>query len=292
MLINREVLSQIDSEIEKVVREVLSVIEGSSGSPSLLEQAYIVGKVANIVGPDRLRKMREGGLQSWIKKNGLVRTKEDQARINTLKESTRKWVASMVDDLSGKIRLEIAIAEEKWAHELVSRDSDGSLRKSLWDDLRNLAKSSLGDLIASVFSGFSSSVDRFMQTELAKYFQIGQTSEIPSEDMVYKVPRLSACEHCLRLHLDSTGTPRLYKLSEVESNSNIGKKAPQWKFVIGPTHPHCYCILYNSKDEPPSQSLELKRAREYSIRANVEKRRAVLERAQRLYDEARLYELE
>ena len=31
-------------------------------------------------------------------------------------------------------------------------------------------------------------------------------------------------------------------------NSNIGKSRDQWVFVIGATHPHCYCRLFRESD--------------------------------------------
>jgi len=79
---------------------------------------------------------------------------------------------------------------------------------------------------------------------------------------VYKIPRATACQHCMRLHLNSDGSPRKYKLKDVAGNSNIGLPAFSWQFVIGPVHPYCYCLLYRELERAaPSKSKKLAQAR-------------------------------
>lgn len=241
MLINSEVLSQIDAELGKIIEGISAAIYGDGSSTSLLEQAYITGVIAHQIGPKRLASMSQEQVSKWIKTNNLTQTEVDKAKLELLKASTYKWMASMSDDLTSRVRIEIARAEDSWANEVISRGTNGDLRKSLWDDLKEFAGESLGEQLQSLIVSFESVVDRFMQTELAKYFQIGQSANIHSEEEVYKIPRETACYHCLRLHVDNSGRSIVYKLKEVEGNSNIGKKGNEWQFVIGPVHPHSIC---------------------------------------------------
>jgi hypothetical protein len=49
------------------------------------------------------------------------------------------------------------------------------------------------------------------------------------------------CKHCKRLHIGPDGQPRIFKLSDLEANgTNVGRKASEWKAVVGTVHPHCF----------------------------------------------------
>jgi hypothetical protein len=81
-----------------------------------------------------------------------------------------------------------------------------------------------------------------------------------NEIFVYKriVNDAAVCKYCLKLHLSSDGTPKIYRLSDVLANgNNIGRKANNWQMVTGSVHPHCRCQLsqlptgwYFSKEGP------------------------------------------
>jgi len=62
------------------------------------------------------------------------------------------------------------------------------------------------------------------------------------ETYVYKlvVRDAALCPYCRKFYLNPDGTPKIYKMSELMRNgTNYGKKASQWKPVIGSTHPNC-----------------------------------------------------
>lgn len=61
---------------------------------------------------------------------------------------------------------------------------------------------------------------------------------------VFKRPMPDACKHCIRLHIGPDGAPRIFKLTVLEGHgTNVGVKAPDWKPVVGTTHPHCQCVI-------------------------------------------------
>jgi hypothetical protein len=196
----------------------------------------------------------------------------------------------MQDEFNKRLRISIATAESKWAHEVISRSATGHLRKadgkSLWEELRDSALGSLAIAVTTIFGLFESVVDRFMQTELAKYFQSGQSAEIADDEEIYKIPRPQACQHCMRLHLDQDGRPKVYKLRDVRGNTNVGKKAGQWEFVLGPVHPHCYCVLFTVANRPPVASDLLAAARRESLAVGLKRRKEILEEAKLRYQEA------
>ena len=59
------------------------------------------------------------------------------------------------------------------------------------------------------------------------------------------------CPHCRKLYLNTDGTPKLFKLSELEANgTNIGLKPSEWKATISQAHPRCRCLLQYFEDIP------------------------------------------
>jgi hypothetical protein len=79
----------------------------------------------------------------------------------------------------------------------------------------------------------------------------GEMKEISEESnlndpYVYKVPiedeRL--CKSCRNAYLNKDGSPKIFRLSELEANgSNIGLKPNEWKPTLGQLHLNCRCIL-------------------------------------------------
>jgi len=93
---------------------------------------------------------------------------------------------------------------------------------------------------------------RIAATEKTRAMQEGQVQALvkregdPKHVLVAKIPTPAACDHCVRLHLTSGvgSRPRVFRLADLQSNgSNVGRKAREWKAVVGPTHPWCECAL-------------------------------------------------
>lgn len=254
MLITAETQSVIDQEIATLCSGVLHRMARPNGQyPSFLEQAYIAGKLASDLGPDRLRTMSAAAIQTYVKKNRVFKSSVDEAKLRAKMNTTEKWAAAMQDRLTQKVRVAIARADTVWAGELARRQSDGELRKGLWDEIKDSALGDLYDSVAKIMDSFMGWVDSFVQTELAGWFQEGQVAELSLGTLVYKIPRENACKYCLDLHIDEKGDFAVYQLSEVAGNTNVGLPAAEWEFTIGPVHPHCYCILYTVDERDPDQ---------------------------------------
>ena len=60
-----------------------------------------------------------------------------------------------------------------------------------------------------------------------------------------KIPEPDACDHCKRLYLGPDGKPIVKPAGWWDANgvSNAGRKAADWKAVLGAIHPHCFCQL-------------------------------------------------
>lgn len=64
--------------------------------------------------------------------------------------------------------------------------------------------------------------------------------------LVYKDVYPGACRHCQKHYLSAGigSMPKIFKLSELKANgTNVGRKAIEYKPVVGPLHPWCRCTL-------------------------------------------------
>lgn len=93
---------------------------------------------------------------------------------------------------------------------------------------------------------------RIAATEKMRAMQEGQVQGLmkregnPRDILVAKVPTPAACDHCVRLHLTAGqgSRPRVFRLADLQANgTNVGRKARDWRAVVGPTHPWCECAL-------------------------------------------------
>lgn len=281
MLLNQEaeerVLGVIKSlasaySVYMVGRELGQTVAQAAGSAlgmsttqrlTFLEQSYLAGKIAKAIGPDRLKRMSEQQLTTWIQNNPVEITPADRVLMNQLKTDTQRWLSGRTDAWQAKMRTEIVKADRGWRAALATNTFNDARALSI---ARNSALGMLWSELEGVSKQWDGDIDRLIQSEMNNYFQHGQVSGTDKETYVWKVPRASACENCMRITLNIDGSPKKYKLSEVEGNSNIGLPAYSWQFTIGPLHPYCYCILYSEDVVAyPGEDEELAEARRASM---------------------------
>lgn len=98
---------------------------------------------------------------------------------------------------------------------------------------------------------------RIAATEKQRAMQEGQTRALtkrfgsPKGIRVAKMPAPDACSHCLVLHLTAGrgSVPKIFTLAELTANgTNVGRKARDWRAIIGPTHPFCSCEIIHVPD--------------------------------------------
>lgn len=257
-LVSSYAVYSIGRQIGQTIPQAAAAAVGTKNSPlTYLEVSYLAGKVARQLGPNRLKSMNERQLIEYLRTSDIVMSAADRKTLSQLKDSTERWLKNRTGAWSSKLRTAIDTANKEWRT---------ALAQTAFTDNRQLTTARNAVLLALVqkldeeSDSWDGDVDRVLQTEMNTYYQQGQVSGAAGNELVYKVPRVTACKHCLRIHLDDVGNPRIYKLSEVIGNSNIGMPAPMWQFTIGPTHPYCYCVLYYATDKPPKQNPDLEKA--------------------------------
>jgi hypothetical protein len=77
----------------------------------------------------------------------------------------------------------------------------------------------------------------------------GQAEEVMktygSSARVFKRPALNCCKYCEEAYLEpGTKKPKIFTIEELTKNgTNYGRKAKEWKAVLGTMHPNCLCEL-------------------------------------------------
>lgn len=94
--------------------------------------------------------------------------------------------------------------------------------------------------------------ERIARTEIANAYSVGSwradraSGKFTLQDRVYRITRPNACKICLALYTNPDGTPRLYRVRDLENGTapeiDIGvRKERLYRAVIGATHPNEMC---------------------------------------------------
>ena len=215
-----------------------------SAATATFNQAYIAGKAAGVLGTNTVRKMTQPQLLSAIENSPAVLSlgPADQEVLSLLERNSARTIARRAAVHESKIQEILSVANTRWTGAV-----QGGMGPAEAAAARHSLLSELGQQVGFQLIGAGSDSKRFMQTELANYFQRGQVQDKNPEMEVWKIPRDTAEAQCLRIYLNRDGSPRRYLLRDVLGNSNVGLPPEQWRFVIGATHPYCYCILFEEE---------------------------------------------
>lgn len=138
-----------------------------------------------------------------------------------------------------------ADAAERMAERTKGKDLSGDFFDGQFRQTIRELKSDLGHASGD----WARDLQRIAQTESHNALQHGMAERFKEqvkgqEILVYKAIRPTACKHCVRLHNDKDGNPRVYRLSDLEANgTNRGRRAADWEAVVGSVHPWCSCHL-------------------------------------------------
>jgi hypothetical protein len=208
-----------------------------TGTRHFIGDAYTLGRISTLVKHARLKDITFAEAMDVAKTLKPMTGVEKQA-IKWSSTHAGQYVRGIGDDISkelGAATSRVALSALREVREGVSsairdRSTTSELRSTLYHAIKVKHKD----------------WQRVASTEMHEAIQRGVYSEVRrvhgDSQLVYKQPSPSACAHCRRVFLKSDGTPRVFKLSELEDN-NFGKKAADWGPVIGAVHPWCQCQL-------------------------------------------------
>jgi hypothetical protein len=171
----------------------------------------------------------------------------EKESINSLKNQSLKDIKGLGEKIKGDTQ---DIIDEK------SREERGWYENVIKEEGKKTIENreTVNDMVSRIGNrtgNWNRDFDRISETVLHTAFDEGRASNIErtadeDDPYVYKDVYAGACKHCIRLYTTNGigSKPKLYRLSELRANgSNVGKKANEWKGILGATHPYCRCTL-------------------------------------------------
>ena len=198
----------------------------------LLDKIFAFGKIAEKIGLENANKITKKDLDKFIQENT---NKNIQEELNKIKSQ------AYLDILGKQYKIEKDLRQ-------------GILNEQ---NKKEFKISNIVDYIKEKFEDWSYLKDSISYVSECALNQ-GKVEEIKSKSdsedpLVYKVPIQDEklCPNCRKAYLNSDGTPKIFKLSELEENgTNIGKKPNAWLPTLGMMHPHCRCLLQYFEEVP------------------------------------------
>lgn len=171
-----------------------------------------------------------------------------QALDNT-KQSLKKRVKQAILQANDDYKKDVEINRALPVPQQASRVKD-------YMGLLSIAVAALAPVIAKEFdAAFTSELtDSINDAVVDRISQDAMFENLPAaETLVYKdvVNDGSLCQWCQKFYVNKDGTPKVYKLSELQANgSNTNKKKSEWLPTVGATHPRCRCQLQKLARKP------------------------------------------
>lgn len=216
-------------------------------------QAFIFGRLAGILSPDQLNTLNYGDVKEHVEKDQYQKlTKREKAEYAAAATRTYGYIKGMGDRVKKTLGNSVSEEEIKNAVEERRIEELSVIKKE--HERGVLERRSVQAIVSSIGSqlkDWNRDWGRIVETEMENIFLLGVAQTIMEEHgsdaLVYKDVFPGACSHCR--HLYTTGgsgsEPRIFKLSSLIANGdNIGRKARDWKPVVGATHPYCFNSPY------------------------------------------------
>jgi hypothetical protein len=238
-------------ELQKLID--LGLIDPRDAEHGLIADAYTIARMR---GGDHFQDREKISLKQFrqrVKSSPLILSPREQYAIEHVKRSAGNYITKLRDnmlaDVEGEIRSHNYEEQNKILNDVIRPTIDEGIR-SANVTVREVA-SRLRERTGDTYRNWK----RVAVTEMSNALNLGAADAIiernhgqSTDDVfVYKIVHMDAvtCPYCRKFYLEEDGiTPKVYKMSELIANGdNYGKKANEWKPVIGATHPNERCEL-------------------------------------------------
>jgi hypothetical protein len=204
-----------------------------------IDDAYNLGHAIGIIDAPKAATMSLDAFRDYLRDNPFELTEAEERAVG----ASRMMAADHVRNLSAKIERETGrvISEAEQRDAIKEKTTTAIERRKTVGRL----KTELG----KITKDYDRDWHRVAITELHGARQRGQADHyrdtFGSDGYVFKRAMPDACKYCQELHNDpETGHPIIFKLSALEANgTNVGRKAADWRAVVGTVHPYCQCEL-------------------------------------------------
>jgi len=149
-----------------------------------------------------------------------------------------RGLGNTISAVTGHLLIEADDEQRRW--------KQGEIRTAVSDGVRwRRTVARIKQDIGRATGDWARDLHRIATTESNNAYQQGYGEQIAAlhgnDARVIRSPNPDACDDCKRLFLGSDGKPKVFKLSEIEANSNVGQKRQNWQPTLESVHPWCGC---------------------------------------------------
>lgn len=264
MVVKPEVLERIRKIIAKWHKYTLLTMVGQNNVPrelveelrrdklnpehakSFLEMAYNHNWINSFDRPENPKNHREMVVQQHP--TAVPNGQQERSSIDYLTENFKALIEKQRADVTSRIESMIQDENNQLKFETMKQPGKMDVLESLQNESKGKLKTKLRDLSKDATRNW----ERVVHTEVSNAISLGSVDRIiednkgknPEDVLVYRIVKDDAalCKWCRKFYVDSDGTPKIYRLSELLANgSNYGKKTSDWKPVALATHPNERC---------------------------------------------------
>lgn len=217
-----------------------------------LAYAFKFGMLAAVLKKDKIKDFTFEDLKKFIKSGQFIPlTEAEQFALSYVRAQTYndiKGLGNRIKQSTGQVFIESSRTRRLKNQRIIRKQTKLAIKN-------RLSITELSSILAEKTGDYARDFDRIADYVMHDAYQQGIASQLLNKygeevEVFYSV-YVKACKHCIELYLtDGIGSePRVFKLKTViENGSNIGRKAKDYKAVVGPVHCFCRCHL-NYKPE-------------------------------------------
>lgn len=258
MLFTPEQLQQIRKIIDKYHNAfIVNAVSENAVDPDIVKQlrkqglvdvdvtsvkdSYIYGQLVGLLNNKTVANMSYTEFKKYVRKNPVPLGPAEKQAVAFAELNAAQYISGLgnrVNTQTGDLLIEADQAQRSWLEQEIRTKTAENIHN------RQTVKQLASDL-KWMSEDWGRDWDRIAVTEKHNAMQRGLADHYRdrygADSLVAKRSMPDACQHCKRVYLDPFGQPRIFKLSTLEANgTNVGRKANDWKAVVGPVHPHCH----------------------------------------------------
>ena len=213
----------------------------------VIDNAFKFGILSTALSDEKLQQLSYEHFRDFLKQGaGIPLSKEEKFALNNIKHraySDIKGLGNKVQRDFQTILIEQSYLQRKKYEKIIQDTAAKNI----------VTRGSIRSMVSEIghkTGDWSRDLVRISDFILHDAFDNGRAENIKSkfgdQAAVYKEVYPGACKHCIRLYLtDGIGSePIIYPVIElIQNGTNIGVSPPDWKPVIGCTHPFCRCTI-------------------------------------------------
>jgi len=237
-----------EEEREKLLKFGINPYHLYKESNDVTLMSFHFGLVSDFIGNKDSKDIKYNDLKEYFEKGQHIPlTAIERNTIDSIKKQYLGDIKANNGQIFKDINNIISTNEKnnRLAYEKVIRDEvqKGILMKKTSSEIaRDIARKT-GDWSRN----FKRIVDFISHTAFDEGRAASIADKYGDDALVYKSVHTGACIYCVKAYLTGGigSDPKIFKLSQLKVNgNNIGRKASEFKPVIGSHHPNCRCTLH------------------------------------------------